>query len=351
MTVKIAVPPGYRAGERLDVHLADKIADMSRSKVQRHIKEERVSINGSVEKRPGRIIQAGDVLTIRLMRPPPMEAHPEDIPLDIIYEDDVLLVVNKPAGMVVHPAYGNHSGTLVNALLHHVGAGTIAFDDDASDDEDDEIGLSTETAGPQFEGDLSIRPGIVHRLDKGTSGLLVVAKSDTVHARLAAQFSRRTIRRVYEAIVWGIPDPPSGTVETQLGRDPRDRKRIAVLKDPHGKHAVTHYEVLEELTAYHSLVQFRLETGRTHQIRVHAKHLGHPVLGDETYGGTAMVYGPDTSNRKKFFANLFARMPHQALHAKSLGFLHPVSGENLYFESPIPENMAYVKQRLKGVEG
>lgn len=348
MIVEIVVPVGYRAAERLDVHIADKIADLSRSKVQRHVKEERVSVNDNVEKRPGRIVQANDVISIRLMRPPPMEAHPEDIPLDIIYEDDALLVVNKPAGMVVHPAYGNHSGTLVNALLYHVGAGAISIQDDESND-DYEIGLSTESAGPQFEGDLSIRPGIVHRLDKGTSGLLVVAKTDAVHAHLASQFSKRTIRRLYEAIVWGIPDPPSGTIETQLGRDPRDRKRIAVVKPPQGKHAITHYEVLEELTPHHALVQFRLETGRTHQIRVHAKHLGHPVLGDETYGGTAMVYGPDTANRKKFFANLFTRMPHQALHAKSLGFVHPVSGEHLYFKAPMPEDMAYVLQRLKAV--
>lgn len=350
MIVEIVVPAGYRAAERLDVHVADKIADLSRSKVQRHVKEERVAVNGKVEKRPGRVIQANDVITIRLMRPPPMEAHPEDIPLNVLYEDDALLVVNKPAGMVVHPAYGNHSGTLVNALLYYVGAGAISLQDDDSED-DDEIGLSTESAGPQFEGDLSIRPGIVHRLDKGTSGLLVVAKTDAVHAKLAAQFSKRTIRRLYEAIVWGVPNPPSGMVESQLGRDPRDRKRMAVVKAPQGKHAITHYEVLEELTPYHTLMQFRLETGRTHQIRVHAKYLGHPILGDETYGGTAMVYGPDTANRKKFFANLFTRMPDQSLHAKSLGFVHPVSGEKLYFEAPMPEEMAYVMERLKEVEG
>jgi 23S rRNA pseudouridine1911/1915/1917 synthase len=355
--IEMHLPPGYQAGERLDQYLAENIAGMSRSKVHRAIKQERVTINGEVETKPSRPVQAGDRLAIRLQRPPRIEAEPEAIPLDILYEDDVLLVVNKPAGMVVHPAYGHRGGTLVNALLHHVGAGPLSFEkeddgggDDDHDDEDEIVGLSTVTAAPKYEGDTTVRPGIVHRLDKDTSGLLVVAKTDAAHAHLGAQFMNRTIRRRYLAIVWGTPDPPEGTIDTFVGRDARDRKRTAVVGEDRGKRAITHYEVLEPL-GYTSLVRFRLETGRTHQIRVHAAYMGNPVLGDVTYHGDRIRYGVVTANRKKFFHNLLTRMPRQALHAQSLGFQHPVTGEEMRFEAPLPEDMEWVLQRLRAVEG
>jgi 23S rRNA pseudouridine1911/1915/1917 synthase len=347
--IELEVPPGYRAGERLDAYLAEKVAGASRSKVQQNIKAGRVCVNGSPETRPSRAVQAGDHLTIRLMRPPPVQAMPENIPLDILYEDEALLVVNKPAGMVVHPAYGHPSGTLVNALLHHVGAGPLAFDEAADPDDDEDVGLSTANAAPRFDGDRTVRPGIVHRLDKDTSGLLVVAKSDAAHARLAAQFMNRTIRRRYLAICWGVPDPPAGTVDTFLGRHARDRKRIAVVPEDRGKHAVTHYE-LAEAFAHLALVRFRLETGRTHQIRVHARHIGHVILGDATYGGDFVRYGPDTTSRRRFFHNLLEQMPRQALHAHTLGFTHPATGEAIDLEAPLPPDMAHVLDRLRAVE-
>ena len=347
--VHLDVPPGYRSGERLDVYISEKLADASRSKVQKAVKEGHVSVNDVVASRVSASVQAGDRIVVRVMRPPPVKAEPEAIPLDVIYEDDVLLVVNKPAGMVVHPAYGHRGGTLVNALLHHVGGTALAFEEEVEEADDEDVGLSTATALPRFEGDATIRPGIVHRLDKDTSGLLVVAKNDVVHARLAEQFMNRSIRRNYLAIVWGIPDPPSGSIETYLGRDPRDRKRIAVVGEERGKHALTHYEVLEPL-AHLSLVRFQLATGRTHQIRVHARQMGHSVLGDATYGGETLRYGPDTANRRKFFRNLFERMPRQALHAHTLGFTHPTTGAAMDFEAPMPDDMAHVLGRLRSVE-
>ena len=354
--VEIPVPPGQAPGVRLDVYLTDKIANATRAKVQRGIREGRVSVNGRVETRPSYGVQPGDELACRIMRPPPIDVEPEDIPLVVIFEDDHLLVIDKPAGMVVHPAYGHRSGTLVNALLHHVGAGPIRADADAvlasaDEDDDEEVpGLSTVAAGPRFEGDPTVRPGLVHRLDRDTTGLMVVAKNDVAHAVLAKQFADRTIRRRYLAIVWGVPDPPAGRVETWLGRDPRDRKKVAVVPEGKGKWAATTYELEEPLT-HTSVVSFRLETGRTHQIRVHAGHIGHAVLGDRTYGGDRVRYGPDTAARRAFLANLLAVLPRQALHAHTLGFRHPATGEDLDFASPMPADMAHVLERLRSVEG
>lgn len=346
--VRFDVPPGYGAGERVDVYVAGKMENASRAKIQRGIKEGRLSVNGEVVTRPSQVVQAGDVIECLLLRPPPTEVMPEDIPLSIVYEDDHLLVVDKPAGMVVHPAYGHRSGTLVNALLHHVNAGPIDFEE-IEDQEDEDVGLAMRTAGPRYDGDPTVRPGLVHRLDKDTSGLIAIAKSDTVHAALAEQFTRRTIRRRYIALVWGIPEPPEGTVETFLGRDTKDRRRIAVVPEARGKHAITHYAV-EENFAHAALVSYRLETGRTHQIRVHSRHLGHPIVGDVTYDGARIRRGPETRNRGQFFANLFEAMPRQALHARSLGFRHPVTGAELDFESPVPEDMAFVIARIRAVE-
>lgn len=348
----LTVPAGYRENERLDVYLTRLVPNATRSKVQRGIREGRVEVNGEVRAKASYGVQAGDAITCRLLRPPPMEAQPEPIPLDLVYEDDHLIVVNKKAGMVVHPAYGHRSGTLVNALLYHVGGETLRFEADDEDDEDEsgddaDVRLSTLNARPAGAGDPSIRPGIVHRLDKDTSGLMVVAKDDVTHAHLARQFFERTIERCYLALVWGVPEPASGRIEGALGRDPRDRKRMAVVPPERGKHAVTHYETVEGL-AHTALLRFKLETGRTHQIRVHAQHIGHPVLGDATYGGRALCYGPVSGKRRAFFHNLFEAMPRQALHAHTLGFAHPHTSQRLHFTAGLPADMQHVLDRLRG---
>ena len=346
--VELVVPHGYVEGVRLDRYITRFLPNVSRTRVQTGIAEGYVTVNGRVVDRPSYGVQANDVIVCRIMRPPPIEARPEPIPLDVVYEDEHLIVVNKPAGMVVHPAYGNRTGTLVNALLHHVGAGAIEIESDEEEALEEDLGLSTINVVPP-PGDPSIRPGIVHRLDKDTSGLLVVAKSDTAHRHLAKQFADRTINRRYIAILWGVPDPPAGRIEGDVGRDPRDRKKMTVVKPGRGKHAVTHYEVLEPFL-YTCVAAFRLETGRTHQIRVHARHINHPVLGDETYGGRSVRVGPATANRKAFFNNLFVRLPRQALHAETLGFVHPATGERMDFQADPPEDMEFVMRRLREVE-
>lgn len=344
----IDVPSGYREGARLDVYLTRAILNASRSKVQRGIRDGRVTVNGRVINRVSYSVQPGDRIVCRLLRPPPIVAVPQPIPLDIVYEDSWLIVVNKPAGMVVHPAYGNRDGTLVNALLHHVGSGALAVDDvvDDDDEEDDHTGLSLVNARPSRAGDPSIRPGIVHRLDKDTSGLLVVAKDNATHAHLASQFSDRTIDREYLGIVWGVPDPASGRIEAPVGRDRRDRKRMAVVVRG-GKAAATHF-VVERSFGDAALVRFRLETGRTHQIRVHAAHMGHPVLGDETYGGRDLKRWALSRSRRAFYQNVLRILTRQALHAYSLGFVHPETGEKCHFSSDLPEDMSVAVSRLGG---
>lgn len=345
--VTLEVPPGYEEAVRIDRYITRFLPNVSRTKVQRGISEGRITVNGAVVAKTSHTVQAGDTIVCTIMKPPPIEARPEAIPLDIVYEDEHLIVVNKAAGMVVHPAYGNRTGTLVNALLHHVGAGSIDLEESEDEDlDDDELGLSTMSAMPRTEGDPSIRPGIVHRLDKDTSGLLVVAKNDVVHRELARQFAEHTTERRYLAILWGMPAPPQGTIETDVGRDPRDRKRMAVVPPGRGKHAVTHYEMVEPFE-YTSLTAFRLETGRTHQIRVHAAHMNHPVLADELYGGKSIRYGPSTSNRRALFKNLFTVLQRQALHAETLGFVHPNSGEKVVFRVDLPEDLAAAMRKLR----
>ena len=344
------VPPGYRERERLDVYLTGHVANATRAKVHAAIKDGRVMVNEAVVTRPAHPVVGGDRLVCRVLRPPPLVAAPEAIPLNIVYEDDELLVVDKAAGLVVHPAYGHRSGTLVNALLYHVGAGAISFEEETAEDpEDDAVGLSVVNARPQYDGSPTIRPGIVHRIDKDTSGLLVVAKNDVAHARLSAQFARHTIERTYLGLVWGVPTAPTGRLESTLGRDPRDRRRVAVVAADKGKRAVTHYETLETFR-HHALMRFRLETGRTHQIRAHAQHLGHPLFGDATYGGDVLRAGPSTASRRAFIAGLLKLCPRQALHAHTLGFVHPGTGEAVRFESPLPEDVSAVLGRLRAVE-
>lgn len=338
------VPPGYHEDERLDVYITQFIKNASRNKVQQGIKEGQVTLNGKVIKRVSHRVQAGDAIVCTVWRPPPLKLIPEPIPLDIVYEDEWLLVVNKAAGMVVHPAFGHRQGTLVNALLHHVGSGALSLEAENLEDDVSLSGVGAETE------EAAVRPGIVHRLDKDTSGLLVVAKDDVTHAGLARQFMDHTTRRRYRAIVWGIPPDINGRIETALGRDPRDRKKMAVVPEERGKHAITNYQVLQSLR-HTSLVEFRLETGRTHQIRVHAAHLKHPIVGDPTYGGQHLIYGAHAGKRAVFFKRLFEVMPRQALHAFQLGFRHPQTQEELDFEAPWPDDMAHVWAELQRVEG
>lgn len=337
------------------MYLTGFLLNATRARVQKGIKEGKVVVNGEVSRKPSRVVQAGDLIVCTLMKPPPMDILPEDIPLDVRYEDDHLLVINKAAGMVVHPAFGHRTGTLVHAVLHHIGAGPILVESAVNrvaqedDDDADPEGLSTINLAPRFEGDPVLRPGIVHRLDKDTSGLLVVAKHDKAHVGLAKQFADRTTRRRYEAIVWGVPDPDKGRIETDLARDVRDRRKMATVEDGKGKRAITHYKVIEPF-GYTALAEFRLETGRTHQIRVHAAYIAHPIFGDPVYGGDRIRYGKDEGQRRAFYRNLFNVLPRQALHARSLGFTHPITGEEMDFEAELPDDMVQVLDRLRKVD-
>ncbi|MDG5767032.1 RluA family pseudouridine synthase [Balneolales bacterium ANBcel1] len=316
----LVVPEGHREQMRLDKYITGFIQNATRNKVQEGIRKGWVRVNGHLEKASYRV-QPLDEIAIVIPKPPPPEAVGEDIPIDVVYEDDTLLVVDKPPGMVVHPSYGNWTGTLVNALLFRTQKLSTANKDDA------------------------VRPGIVHRLDKGTSGLLVVAKSDYAHHHLSKQFADKTVDRVYRAVLWGSPQKDTGSIDKPLGRDPSDRKKMAVVADGQGKEAVTHFEVLKRFD-HLVLVDVILETGRTHQIRVHCSWLGHPVLGDPVYGGNSVRYGPNTGTRKSMFHNIFSDLGRQCLHARILGFEHPDTGEWLHFESPLPDDMERTIEKL-----
>ena len=307
--VELIVPPGKKK-ERLDVYITGHVENATRNKVQQAIRGGTVLVNGD-RVRPSYTVMPDDVIQITLPRPPPAEALPENIPVEILFEDDDLIVVNKPAGMVTHPAYGNYTGTLVNALLYHCGT----------------LGAGADP----------VRPGIVHRLDKDTSGVMVVAKNETAHAKLAVQFARRTIRREYNAVVWGRFRGSTGLIEAGLGRSKSDRKKMAVVDG--GKSAATEYTVLEQFP-YLALLALKLRTGRTHQIRVHLAHINHPVFGDPTYNGRHIVWGSGGGGQKAQVQRLLALMPRQALHAKTLGFLHPATRREMYFETPLPGDMA-----------
>ncbi len=317
-TYRIEVPSGKKK-ERLDIFLSNCIENATRSKVQKLIEAHLVTVNGkfvksSYQVQPNDLIEAAHPVA-----PHPENAEPEEIPLDIIYEDEFLLVVNKPAGMVAHPAYANYTGTLVNALLHH-----------------------TQSLSKLNQPG---RPGIVHRLDKDTSGLLVVAKDDYTHARLAYQFSKHNIEREYWAVCWGHFDKKNNKIEKNITRSKKDRKKFTV-SDSEGKRAVTHYEVLEEFE-FASLVKLNLETGRTHQIRVHLTSINHPVFGDPVYGGRQIVYGAELPKMKSRIQNLFEIIKRQALHAKTLGFIHPHSKERMRFDSELPEDIKGLIARLQ----
>ncbi len=336
--IQLFVPDGKP--QRIDVFMAGAVPGTSRARIQQSIKRGVVLLNGRLVPRPSVQVRQGDHIVWTLPKPQPIAVIPEDVPLDILYEDDYLLVVNKPAGMPTHPGPGHSTGTLVHALLYHTGGKAVT---EADRLRDGEIGLSSLNEGPY------IRPGIVHRLDKDTSGLLVVAKDDATHRGLAAQFEHRTIDRTYHGIVWGVPDPPEGRVESTIGRDPRHRKKMAVVAAARGKRAGTRFAVIQPL-AFTALVAFSLETGRTHQIRVHAQHMGHAILGDPTYGGRTIRYGPVTSRRKATYSRLFAQLARQALHAKDLTFMHPRSGRTVSVTSELPLDMRVALDMLTRVE-
>lgn len=333
--IVLEVPEEHTGQTRVDIFIAAGVAGTSRTAVQRDIAAGCVLVNGARVAKPSLLVHPGDVIRYHRRAKPPLKVVAEDLPLDIVYEDDWLLVINKTVGMPVHPGAGNPTGTLVHALLHHVGC--AALESEGPQD----IGLSTAYA---HAGDAAIRPGIVHRLDKDTSGLLVVAKDDDTHRKLARQFEHRTVRRSYTAIVWGVPDPATGTIDAPVGRDPRDRKKMTVVPEGSGKRAVTHYDTVEELF-FTARVRFRLETGRTHQIRVHARHMGRPIFGDPTYGGRTI----SATRRRKFFANLLEKLPRQALHAGTLGFMHPRIGQEVSFHSDAPADMQEVLDRLRAM--
>ena len=300
---------------RVDKFLFDHLERASRNRIQKAADAGLVMCNGKPVKSSYKV-KPLDVITVMMDRPRySSDITPEEIPLDVVYEDDSLMVVNKPAGLVVHPGCGNYHGTLVNAIAWHL-----------RDNKD------YDPNSPQV--------GLVHRIDKDTSGLLVIAKQPYAKTSLGKQFFDKTTKREYQALVWGIPDQAEGTVESQITRNPKDRLQMAVSFDPEvGKHAVTHYSVLERF-GYTSLVKCRLETGRTHQIRVHMKHLGHPLFNDARYGGEQILKGTTQSTYRQFVQNAFAACPRQALHAKTLGFIHPETGAEMFFNSDIPDDMS-----------
>ena len=317
---RIVVDKGQQA-IRIDKFLVNRLLNASRSKIQAAAESGNILVNDRAVNSNYRV-KPGEVISIVLPHPPrEAEILPEDIPLDIIFEDEHILVINKAAGMVVHPGVGNWSGTLINALYHY-------FRD-----------------LPLFQSG-EMRPGLVHRLDKNTSGILLIAKTEPALNRLSRQFYDRNTSRKYMALVWGSLDD-EGTIEGHIGRDPRDRKKMAVFPDgDQGKAAVTHYRLVERL-GYLSLVECQLETGRTHQIRVHFQHIRHPLFNDETYGGDQILKGTTFTKYKQFVQNCFQILPRHALHARSLGFTHPDSGEKMFFDSELPEDMAQVIEKWR----
>lgn len=308
---------------RVDKYITEHMEKTSRHRVQLAIEAGYVRANDKIVKANYKV-KPFDILTIVLpYQRRGMEIQPENIPLDVVYEDNDLLLINKPAGLVVHPGHGHFSGTLVNALAYHLGL----------------------RQGP---GGKDERMGIlVHRIDKNTSGLLVVAKNDETQLHLAKQFFDHTIERKYTAIVWGNVKEDTGTITGNIARDPNDRLRFKVFPDGElGKHAVTHYKVLERF-GYVTLVECQLETGRTHQIRVHMNYIGHPLFNDDRYGGDRILKGTLYTKYKQFIDNCFELLPRQALHAKTLGFIHPSTGKHLFFETPLPQDMVALIEKWR----
>jgi 23S rRNA pseudouridine1911/1915/1917 synthase len=299
---------------RIDKFLSNRIENASRSRIQSAADAGNIRVDGKIVKPNYKVKPDEEIVIVMDFPRRELKIIPEDIPLNIVYEDDQLIVINKPPGLVVHPGHGNYSGTLVNALAYY-------FKD-----------------LPLFNSE-DPRPGLVHRIDKDTSGLLVVAKTELAKNKLALQFFEKTTERRYNALVWGSLKEDEGTVTGNIGRSLKNRQVFTVFPDgDYGKHAVTHYKVLQRI-GYVSLVECKLETGRTHQIRVHMKHINHPLFNDSTYGGDQILRGTTFSKYKQFVQNCFQVLPRQALHAKTLGFLHPSTGEKMLFNSDLPDDM------------
>ena len=358
---------------RADKYLSSHMESTSRNRIQLAIDAGYVMANGKVIKSNYKV-KPLDILTIAFpYRRHESEIKPENIPLDIVYEDDALLVVNKPAGLVVHPGHGHFSGTLINALAYHLNLGTrpmkqrfgsvtgsgategssAATGNSAANGSNAEAADSSAAAeempeGCRFNrGEADERMGVlVHRIDMNTSGLLVVAKSEYAQIQLAKQFFHHTIERKYVALVWGNMESDSGTIVGNIARDPNDRLRYRVVEDGSGKHAVTHYRVLERF-GYVTLVECQLETGRTHQIRVHMNHIGHPLFNDDRYGGDRIRKGTLYTKYKQFIENCFEVMPRHALHAKTLGFEHPITGKHIFLESALPDDFTAVIEKWR----
>ena len=358
---------------RADKYLSSHMESTSRNRIQLAIDAGYVMANGKVIKSNYKV-KPLDILTIAFpYRRHESEIKPENIPLDIVYEDDALLVVNKPAGLVVHPGHGHFSGTLINALAYHLNLGTRpmkqrfgsvtgsgaangsnaeAANSSAANGSNAATGNSAAAEempeGCRFNrGEADERMGVlVHRIDMNTSGLLVVAKSEYAQIQLAKQFFHHTIERKYVALVWGNMESDSGTIVGNIARDPNDRLRYRVVEDGSGKHAVTHYRVLERF-GYVTLVECQLETGRTHQIRVHMNHIGHPLFNDDRYGGDRIRKGTLYTKYKQFIENCFEVMPRHALHAKTLGFEHPITGKHIFLESALPDDFTAVIEKWR----
>ncbi len=307
---------------RIDKYLMNHIKSATRTKIQQTAEAGNVLVNDKPVKSNYRV-KPFDVISIVLAHPPrDKQIKPENIPLNIVYEDDQVVVVNKASNMVVHPGFGNYSGTLVNAMMYHL------------------------QDLPLFHTN-NLRPGLVHRLDKNTTGIMVMATNEVALAHLAKQFFERTTQRKYVALVWGDMVENEGTITGHVGRNIKDRKKMDVFEDgTEGKHAVTHYKVLERF-GYVTLVECKLETGRTHQIRVHFQHIGHPLFNDSLYGGDRILKGTTFSKYKQFIQNCFDILPRQALHAKELGFKHPKGGEMMFFDSELPNDMAQVLEKWR----
>ena len=306
---------------RIDKFLMNLIPNATRNKIQNAATAGDIYVNDVPVKSNYRV-KPLDIVRIMLTHPPfENRVDPENIPLDIVYEDDTLLLINKPAGFVVHPGHGNYTGTLVNALAYHF----------------DNLPMNS-----------SERPGLVHRIDKDTTGLLVIAKTEAAMTHLAKQFEAKTSEREYVAMVWGTVKEDEGTIEGNIARHVKDRMQMSVFEDPTiGKHAVTHYKVLERF-GYVTLVSCILETGRTHQIRVHMKHIGHPIFNDERYGGNLILKGTTFTKYKQFIDNCFKVLPRQALHAKTLGFIHPTTGEMMRFDTELPQDFQDCIEKWRG---
>ena len=316
---------------RIDKFLLNRTQNATRSKIQQSAENGSILVNEKPVKSNYKV-KPFDIITVVLAHPPrEIELIAQNIPIDIVYEDDDLIMINKQPGMVVHPGYGNYSGTLVNALVYHF------------------QNLPQTRQSSNSSTTPNLRPGLVHRLDKNTSGIMVVAKSETAMVKLAKDFFVRNLDRIYYALVWGDFKADEGTVTGNIGRHAKDRKKMDVLDndDEHGKHAVTHYKVLERF-GYVTLIECKLETGRTHQIRVHMQHIGHSLFNDSLYGGDRILKGTTFAKYRQFVENCFTILPRHALHAKSLGFTHPVTGKYIHFDSEIRDDMQAVIAKWRG---